>query len=178
MGCLSVLSKSIWYSQDDIRPTCSWSSNVCPQRPLPAESWEGVFNATALRTTCMQNPASNWITHPGWLDVGEDCLNLNVFTPEVRKIQFAEITPLPITDISSVRYMDIAIIYVKALTCHSYLIMYISYYFFLIFLQWCMDAILYAHTLTNHTYLSFVNQNYSHGWYRDLLWINNVFWLE
>ena len=54
------------------------------QDPEPAEYWDGTFEAFELATQCMQAEVGwLWLTQPGWSDYGEDCLNLNVFTPKV-----------------------------------------------------------------------------------------------
>ena len=51
-----------------------------PQKAVP---WApDVFNATNLGLPCPQNTAGLlWMTHPGWILYGEDCLNLNIYTP-------------------------------------------------------------------------------------------------
>ena len=50
-----------------------------PQKP---DLWL-IFNGNSLGLPCVQNPAGIlWMTHPGWLRVSEDCLNLNIYTPE------------------------------------------------------------------------------------------------
>ena len=50
-----------------------------PQEP---DSWDDVFVADHLRTVCTQNANSTlMLTHPGWTDIEEDCLNLNIYTP-------------------------------------------------------------------------------------------------
>jgi len=58
--------------------------NMCvqlPQNPLPHD---GVFEAKTLPSACIQNIAGLiWMTHPGWNNYDEDCLNLNVYAPEV-----------------------------------------------------------------------------------------------
>jgi len=52
-------------------------------RADPVEPWEGVFEAKSLGSACMQGVGGLvWITHPGFRNIDEDCLNLNVFTPE------------------------------------------------------------------------------------------------
>lgn len=50
-----------------------------PQEPDP---WE-LFVADELSSACIQNLIGELIlTHPGWLNVREDCLNVNIYTPE------------------------------------------------------------------------------------------------
>lgn len=51
--------------------------------PIVAAPWDGVLETKALPQSCVQDPAGLlWMTHPGWNNYGEDCLNLNVFAPE------------------------------------------------------------------------------------------------
>ncbi len=43
--------------------------------------------ADRLRTICGQRIlGAAWATHPGWTDVGEDCLNVNIYAPAVSSI--------------------------------------------------------------------------------------------
>ena len=54
------------------------------QRPLPVTPWEGVVECFDLPVQCIQNERGIlWLTHPGFGNYGEDCLNVNVFAPEV-----------------------------------------------------------------------------------------------
>ena len=54
------------------------------QRPVPAEPWDDVLNATSLPTLCVQSDSGVIrYTHPWYQNYGEDCLNLNVFAPVV-----------------------------------------------------------------------------------------------
>jgi len=48
------------------------------QAPRPAPSWEGVRNATAFGSRCVQGQIFSDIV---FTDKGEDCLNLNIWTP-------------------------------------------------------------------------------------------------
>lgn len=48
------------------------------QPPQPAERWHGVLEATAFGPSCMQNPGALSATG----DLSEDCLTLNVYSPE------------------------------------------------------------------------------------------------
>ena len=58
--------------------------SCCFKEPEPADPWDDVFMATSLAPQCMQAIQGwLWLTHPGWNNYDEDCLNLNVFTPEV-----------------------------------------------------------------------------------------------
>ncbi|XP_046587076.1 juvenile hormone esterase isoform X2 [Neodiprion lecontei] len=47
--------------------------------PVPADGWEGIRNATADGNFCPQISSRDYITSVG----DEDCLNLNVFTPQM-----------------------------------------------------------------------------------------------
>ena len=56
----------------------------CLQMPVDAEPYDGVFVADTLGTACIQRERNAlWITHPGWRRFDEDCLNMDVYTPEV-----------------------------------------------------------------------------------------------
>jgi carboxylesterase type B len=52
--------------------------------PQKAEPWAPeVFNATQLGWACPQSTAGLvWMTHPLWIFYREDCLNVNIYTPE------------------------------------------------------------------------------------------------
>jgi carboxylesterase type B len=51
-----------------------------PEVPSP---WDGIFEAKTLPNQCVQDPLGVlMMTHPGWNQYDEDCLNLNVFAPE------------------------------------------------------------------------------------------------
>lgn len=54
------------------------------KRPQKAEAWSDVFEANSLGNVCIQNPVGVIVfTHPGWTKYSEDCLNLNIYAPEV-----------------------------------------------------------------------------------------------
>lgn len=46
---------------------------------MKAEPWEGVLNATKPGSRCIQSS-----TESKEMVVSEDCLNLNIYTPQVR----------------------------------------------------------------------------------------------
>lgn len=51
---------------------------LCKKAPRPLEKWEGVYNAIHEGNSCVQkSPMSRTIVG------SEDCLYLNVYTPEV-----------------------------------------------------------------------------------------------
>jgi len=53
------------------------------ERPQLPDNWEGVLQATNLPDSCIQDPVGLlWMTHPGWNNYSENCLNLNVYAPE------------------------------------------------------------------------------------------------
>ena len=56
------------------------------QIPVDPPTYDGVFVADRLGNACIQDRGTNWLwlTHPGWNRYFEDCLNLDVYTPEVR----------------------------------------------------------------------------------------------
>ena len=55
-----------------------------PQPPQKAQAWDGVFVADTLSNVCMQFPLGVLtLTHPTWNKYDEDCLNLNIYVPEV-----------------------------------------------------------------------------------------------
>ena len=65
------------------------------QPPEKADPWEEVFVADTLGNQCVQNPeALLWLTHPGWDKIDEDCLNLNIFAPQVRSCSDATVLVL------------------------------------------------------------------------------------
>lgn len=53
------------------------------QPPVPAEPWEGIKDATAIHSDC---PQRNIYTRSPKIEGQEDCLYLNVYTPNVRII--------------------------------------------------------------------------------------------
>ena len=57
------------------------------QRPVDPEPYDGVFNASRLGNSCIQDSGVGWLwlTHPGWNRYSEDCLNLDVYTPAVHR---------------------------------------------------------------------------------------------
>jgi carboxylesterase type B len=58
-----------------------------PQKPDP---WSDVFVASRLRAACSQDVLGVlWVTHPGWVRISENCLNLNIYTPERTDIPHA-----------------------------------------------------------------------------------------
>jgi len=58
--------------------------NCFGQRPQKAQPWSDVFVADTLGDVCMQSPLEviSW-THPRWTQFSEDCLNINIYVPEV-----------------------------------------------------------------------------------------------
>lgn len=52
--------------------------------PQPAESWEGIRDATKEGSICYHR---NFVT--GEIEGSEDCLFLNVYTPQVNRIERA-----------------------------------------------------------------------------------------
>ena len=48
--------------------------------------WEQPFYADTPGTQCPQGGGIFDWTHPGYDDIGEDCLHLNVFTPTVKSL--------------------------------------------------------------------------------------------
>jgi para-nitrobenzyl esterase len=59
--------------------------------PQPVTPWKGVRPATAMEHDCMQLPAPSEAAPAGTTTPSEDCLYLNVWTPEGRHIE-----PLPV----------------------------------------------------------------------------------
>ena len=57
----------------------------CCQTPVDPPAYDGPFIADRLGNSCVQSRGTSWIwlTHPGWNRYDEDCLNLDVYTPEV-----------------------------------------------------------------------------------------------
>ena len=59
-------------------------SHLHIQPPEESLSWEGVYQATEIGPACYQNLITSIrISHPGWDWYDEDCLHLNIVTPEV-----------------------------------------------------------------------------------------------
>jgi hypothetical protein len=60
---------------------------VFTQPPQPPQPWQDVFNATQLSNACIQDAKHLTDMHPGWNKFSEDCLNLNIFAPQVSRCQ-------------------------------------------------------------------------------------------
>ncbi|XP_046608335.1 esterase E4-like isoform X2 [Neodiprion virginianus] len=58
--------------------------------PVPAGGWEGIRNATADGNFCPQISGTDHITYLG----DEDCLNLNVFTPQISNRKNSSLLPV------------------------------------------------------------------------------------
>ncbi|XP_046587081.1 esterase E4-like [Neodiprion lecontei] len=58
--------------------------------PVPAGGWEGIRNATADGNFCPQISSTDYITFLG----DEDCLNLNVFTPQISDGKDSALVPV------------------------------------------------------------------------------------
>jgi carboxylesterase type B len=56
------------------------------QPPQPLSQWQNVFNAKQLSNACMQDGKSSMLKYhfPAWKKFSEDCLNLNIFAPQVK----------------------------------------------------------------------------------------------
>lgn len=71
---------------------------VCFQLPQPAKPWTGVLNATTFQRKCPQaNTESELADLQHRIDIGEDvedCLHLNVYTPQVFKLVLVLISEL------------------------------------------------------------------------------------
>jgi len=69
-----------WYGVPYARPPINELRFERPQLP---ESWHGVLETKFLPDACIQDPAGLlWMTHPGWHNYSEDCLNLNIYAPD------------------------------------------------------------------------------------------------
>ena len=63
----------IWCFCDDLK------------KPEDPEPWSTPYIANKLRSHCIQWPISAQLTHLGWNDFDEDCLYMNLYTPQVWK---------------------------------------------------------------------------------------------
>jgi carboxylesterase type B len=69
-----------WYGIPYAKPPIGELRFERPQLPV---SWTGVRETKELPDACIQDPAGLiWMTHPGWHNYSEDCLNLNVYAPD------------------------------------------------------------------------------------------------
>lgn len=58
----------------------------CCKDPTPSQNWTDVMNCTADRSACMQS-VSIALLGPGPANISEDCLFINVYSPEASTLQ-------------------------------------------------------------------------------------------
>ncbi|XP_055952491.1 acetylcholinesterase-1-like [Argiope bruennichi] len=54
-------------------------------KPVPKTSWNGVFDASKIPPTCVQNVTFNYYFEPNVENMTEDCLYLNLWVPYLKK---------------------------------------------------------------------------------------------
>lgn len=82
---LHILQKMEWKMPLVDGITCWW---YLLQDPVAGERWEGVLDGSSMPGPCLHVPfGSSFVGTRNVYDGAEDCLYLNVFTPEVRVTQ-------------------------------------------------------------------------------------------